>query len=88
MGTKLRGLQKLESKNNYSSTIQGEKNKVISNLLRGKPVDFFEHLHFFPNSQSKKLALMLLLSKFQNLKTNLWLIYNKKFEMSTFMFVF
>ena len=70
-----RGPRKQESKNNYNSTILGAKNKMSSNFLWEKIIEFLlfieilENLIFFPIADHK-------------------LIYSKRFEFMVYTFIF
>ena len=88
------GPQKQERKNNHNSTIFWTKNKIRTNFLWDKLIEFLlfnevlKNLIFFHLPIKKIGFITLIMSKFQILKAYLWLIYRKRFEFIVYTFIF
>ena len=88
------GPQKQERKNNHNSTIFWTKNKIRTNFLWDKLIEFLlfnevlKNLIFFHLPIKKIGFITLIMSKFQILKAYLWLIYRKKVEFIVYTFIF
>ena len=88
------GPQKQERKNNHNSTIFWAKNKIRTNFLWDKLIEFLlfnevlKNLIFFHLPIKKVGFITLIMSKFQILKAYLWLIYRKRVEFIVYTFIF
>ena len=88
-----RGPQKQERKNDHNSIIFWAKNKVSSNFIWEKLMEFLlfnevlKNLIFFQLPIKKVGFITLILSKFQIINANLWSVYSKRYEFMVYTFI-